>query len=190
LLDRFNSAKRQIDSRFRALPDKRQQQLMQTILEKASTLQDIEKALLGESDAGKFSSLQQAFDSDAWNKADKSGNTEVDELLNVRQSAVFSAKTNSELTKLCGQCEDTFRQLCVQAEIRANVDSPAEDKALRMKFQLEQLKNVFGQAKPEPKQNLKYAMNTEMHSIALGPLDESTRKIFTARLSEVLQKLR
>lgn len=190
LLDRFNSVKLQIDSRFRALPDKRQQLLMQIILEKASTLQDIEKALLGESETEKFSSLQQAFDSDAWGKAGKSGNTEVDELLNARQSAVSSANSNSELAKQCKQCEDTFRQLCIQAEVRANVDSPAEDKALRMKFQLEQLQSGFGQAKPDPKQNLKYAMSTELHSIALGPLDESTRKAFTARLNEVLQKLR
>ncbi|MFT7470668.1 MAG: exonuclease SbcC [Kiritimatiellia bacterium] len=190
LLDRFNAAKRQIDSRFRALPDKRQQQLMQSLLEKATTLQNIEKALLGESDAEKFSSLQLSFDSDAWDTADKSGNTEIDTLLNARHSAVFSAKSNSELAKQCKQSEDTFRQLCVQAEIRANVDSPADDKALRMKFQLEQLQSGFGQAKPEPKQNLKYAMSTELHSLTLGPLDESIRDIFTARLSEVLQKLR
>ena len=190
LLDRFNSAKRLIDSRFRALPDKRQQQLMQTILEKASMLQDIEKALLGESDAEKFGSLQQAFDSDAWNKTDKSGNAEIDELLNERQSTVSSAKSYSELAKQCKQCEDSFRQLCIQAEVRANVDSPAEDKALRMKFQLEQLQSGFGQAKPDPKQNLKYAMSTELRSIALGPLDEPTRKAFTARLNEVLHNLR
>jgi hypothetical protein len=59
-----------------------------------------------------------------------------------------------------------------------------------MKFQLEQLQSGFGQAQPDPKQNLKYAMSTELHSIALGPLDESTRENFTARLNEVLQKLR
>jgi len=190
LLDRFNAAKRQIDSRFRALPDKRQQQLMQAILEKASALQDLEKALLGEGDAEKFNSLQLAFDSDAWDKADNSGNTELDDLLKARHSTIFSTKSNPDLAKQCKISEDTFRQLCVQAEIRANVDSPAQDKALRMKFQLEQLQSGFGQAKPEPKQNLKYAMNTELHSIALGPLDESTREIFTTRLSEVLQKLR
>lgn len=190
LLDRFNSTKRQIDSRFRALPDKRQQLLMATILEKASTLLDIEKALLGENDAEKFSTAQRAFDLEAWNNADKSGNAEVDDLLNARQSAVYSAKSSSELAKQCEQCEDTFRELCIQAEIRADIDSPAEDKALRMKFQLEQLKNGFGQAKPDPKQNLKYAMNTEMQSLALGPLDESARKTLTTRLAEVLQKLR
>tara|TARA_B110000444_G_scaffold81224_1_gene76822 strand:+ start:466 stop:3012 length:2547 start_codon:yes stop_codon:yes gene_type:complete len=190
LLDRFNSAKRLIDSRFRALPDKRQQKLMQSILEKASALQNIEKALLNESDADKFSSLQQAFDSDALNKAGKSGNAEIDELLNARQSRVSSAKSNSELAKQSKHCEDTFRHLCIQAEVRANVDSPAQDKALRMKFQLEQLQSGFGQAQPDPKQNLKYAMSTELHSIALGPLDESTRENFTARLNEVLQKLR
>ena len=190
LLDRFNSVKRQIDSRFRALPDKRQQQLMQNILEKASTLLNIEKALLGESDAEKFASLQQAFDADVCKKADNSGNAEVDDLLSARQATVLSAKSNSDLVKQCKLCADTFRQLCIQAEVRANVDSPAEDKALRMKFQLEQLQSGFGQAKPEPKQNLKYAMSTQMHSIALGPLDESTRETFTARLNEVLQKLR
>lgn len=190
LLDRFNSTKLQIDSRFRALPDKRQQQLKQTILEKAATLQDLETALISEGDAGKFASLQQAFDSDAWEKADKSGNADVDDLLNARQSAVISAKSNSELEKHCKQCEDKFRQICIQAEVRANVDSPAEDKALRMKFQLEQLQSGFGQAKPDPKQNLKYAMNTEMLSLALGPLDEPTRKAFTARLNSVLEKLR
>ena len=190
LVDRFNSIKRQIDARFRALPDKKQQQLMQAIIEKTSALEDVEKALLGESDAQKFASLQQAFDDSAWRNVDNSGNTEVNELLNIRQSAVFAAKSNSELVKQCELTEGTFRQLCIQAEVRANVDSPAEDKALRMKFQLEQLQSGFGQAKPGPKQNLKYAMRAEMHSIALGPLNESTREIFTARLSEVLQKLR
>jgi exonuclease SbcC len=190
LLDRFNLAKRLIDSRFRALPDKRQQQLIQTIFEKASILQNIEKALLDESDADKFSSLQQAFDSDAWIKADKSGNAEIDELLNTRQNTVSSAKSNFELAKKSKLCEDTFRQLCIQAEVRANVDSPAQDKALRMKFQLEQLQSGFGQAKPDPKQNLKYAMSTELHSIALGPLEEATRENFTTRLNKVLQKLR
>ncbi len=190
LLDRFNAVKRQIDSRFRALPDKRQQQLMQNILDKASTLQNIENALLNESDIEKFSTLNQAFDSDAWNNAEKSGNAEIDNLLNARKSAVLATKSNVELEKLCIQSEETFTQLCVQAEIRADVDSPAEDKALRMKFQLEQLQSGFGQAKPEPKQNLKYAMQTELESMALGPLRESARETLTARLILVLQKLR
>tara|TARA_B110000858_G_scaffold198514_1_gene266045 strand:- start:60880 stop:63411 length:2532 start_codon:yes stop_codon:yes gene_type:complete len=190
LLERFNSAKRKIDSRFRALPDKRQQQLRQSILDKTALLQDIEKALLNESDTEKFSAIQQTFDHEAWKEADKTGDADIDELLDVRQGASSSAKSNADLVKSCKQCEDEFRELCIQAEIRANIDSPAEDKALRMKFQLEQLQSGFGQAKPDPKQNLKYAMNTEMRSIALGPLDESTRESFTARLNEVLQKLR
>ena len=59
-----------------------------------------------------------------------------------------------------------------------------------MKFQLEQLQSGFGQAKPEPKQNIKYALETELHSIALGPLEDSARQSFSARLAEVLQKLR
>lgn len=190
LLDHFNATKRQIDSRFRALPDKRQQQLRQSILEKTALLQDIEQALLNESDAEKFSTLQNTFDQEAWKGTDKTGNADIDELLNARLGASISAKSDADLAKNCKQCEDEFRELCIQAEVRANIDSPAEDKALRMKFQLEQLQSGFGQAKPDPKQNLKYAVNTEMRSLALGPLEASTRASFSARLSEVLQRLR
>lgn len=190
LLERFNAAKRKIDSRFRALPDKRQQQLKQSILDKTALLEGIEKALLSEKDAEKFHALQETFDHNAWNVADNIGDKEIDELLNARQNAVISSKSNAAFTKSYEQCREEFRVLCTQAEIQADIDSPVEDKALRMKFQLEQLQSGFGQAKPDSKQNLKYAMDTEMRSIALGPLDESTREAFTTRLNKVLQKLR
>lgn len=190
LLDRFNAAKRQIDSRFRALPDKRQQQLKQAILDKAALLQDVERSLLTETDAAKFDSLLLGFDQDAWKNTDSTGNVDIDKLLDARHRAVFSVKSHAELLDRCKRCEEDFRTLCIQAEIRANTDSPAEDKALRMKFQLEQLQSGFGQAKPEPKQNIKYALETELRSIALGPLEDSTRQSFSARLAEVLQKLR
>lgn len=190
LLDRFNAVKRQIDSRFRALPDKRQQQLKQAILDKAALLQDIERSLLAEADAAKFDTLSQGIDQDAWKNADSTGSVDIDKLLEARHRAIFSAKSHSDLLDQCKRCEESFRTLCIQAEIRANTDSPAEDKALRMKFQLEQLQSGFGQAKPDPKQNIKYAMETELHSIALGPLEDSARQSFSARLAEVLQKLR
>ncbi len=59
-----------------------------------------------------------------------------------------------------------------------------------MKFQLEQLQSGFGQAKPDPKQNLKYAMATEFRSYAMGPIEDATREQFKDRLGQVLQKLR
>ncbi|GJM12573.1 MAG: hypothetical protein DHS20C12_09760 [Pseudohongiella sp.] len=190
LLDRFNASKRQIDSRFRALPDKRQLQLKQAILAKASLLQATENALLAEKDSEKFGALQKAFDQDAWDQAEDSGNEDIEKLLSARHSAVTSSKSATELEKQCMQCEEEFRQLCIHAEIRANIDSPAEDKTLRMKIQLEQLQSGFGQAKPDPKQNLKYAMSIEMQSIALGPLTKPTREALTSRLAEILLKLR
>jgi hypothetical protein len=190
LLDRFNSTKRLIDSRFRALPDKRQQATQQVILDKTERLRALENALLKEDDSGKFTALQQAFDKDSWNEIGKSGNVEADDVLHARYNSVASAASMTELMQLCKKCEDEFRELCIQAEIRANIDSPAEDKALRMKLQLEQLQSGFGQAKPDPKQNLKYAMATEFRSSAMGPIADATRKQFKDRLGQVLQKLR
>jgi len=190
LLELFNSTKRLIDSRFRALPDKRQQATQQLILDKTERLQALENSLLKEDDAGKFTALQQAFDKDSWSEIGKSGNAEADDVLLARLNSVVSAASKTELMQLCKKCEDEFRELCIQAEIRANVDSPAEDKALRMKFQLEQLQSGFGQAKPDPKQNLKYAMATEFRSYAMGPIEDATREQFKDRLGQVLQKLR
>jgi len=190
LLEHFNSTKRKIDSRFRALPDKRQQKLKQTILEKTSALAECEKALLGENDLEKFNALQKNFDHSAWNELAESGNSEIDDILSSRLQALLSAKSSSDLQNHCVSCENSFRMLCTKAEIRANVESPAEDKALRMKIQLEQLQSGFGQAKPDPKQNLKYAMQAEFESLSLGPLDDSVRASLNARLTSVLQKLR
>jgi len=190
LLEHFNSTKRKIDSRFRALPDKRQQKLKQAILDKVSPLAECEKALIGESDAEKFNTLQKNFNRSAWDELADSGNPDIDELLITRLQSLMSAKSPSDFEKHCGSCEDNFRTLCTKAEIRANVESPLEDKSLRMKIQLEQLQSGFGQAKPDPKQNLKYAMQVEFQSLALGPLNDDVRESLNARLSSVLQKLR
>ncbi len=190
LLERFNSTKRQIDARFRALPDKRQQQLIENVVHQSSLLASLEKALLVVDAPSDYAKAIEAFDLDAWRQGDNTGNSEADDLLKQRQRTVFSSKSTAELAQHCQQCEEKFRQLCVEAEIRANADSPAEDKALRMKIQLEQLQSGFGQAKPDPKQNLKYAMDAELYAIALGPLADTTREVFTTRLHGVLQKLR
>lgn len=190
LLDQFNASKRQIDSRFRALPDKRQQLIQQSILAKADLLTNLELNLLTESDPDKFSALQSGFDSEAFNANAKSGNAEVDAMLQTRLDSALSAKSSSDMSLQCERAEERFRQLCVLAEIRANVDSPVEDRPLRMKLQLEQLQSGFGQAKPDPKQNLKYAMQADLESMGMGPLQDSVRKNLSDRLVSVLQKLR
>lgn len=190
MLDRFNQAKRQIDSRFRALPDKRQQRMQEIVRDKASRLQSLEHDLLGETDTAKYAERLAAFDTEAWQAIEASGNAEVDELLQQRLDSTTAAKGHSELLKQCQRCEERYRILCIEAEIRANSDSPAEDKALRMKLQLEQLQSGFGQAKPDPKQNLKYAMDIELQSMAMGPLDAASRERLSSRMQQILQKLR
>lgn len=190
LLEEFNQSKRQIDSRFRALPDKRQQAIQENVQDRASRLQDLENELLAETDPAKFSNRQQAFDSEAWQAIAESGNPGVDKLLKLRLKSSTSAKSNGELLESCKSCEERYCELCIEAEIRANIDSPAEDKAHRMKLQLEQLQSGFGQAKPDLKQNLKYAMDIELQSIAMGPLEKESRERLSARMQLVLQKLR
>lgn len=190
LLEEFNQSKRQIDSRFRALPDKRQQRIQENVRDRALSLQEIEHALLAETDSAKFSERQQAFDTEAWQAIAESGNPGVDELLQLRLKSTTAAKSNGELLERCKSCEERYRELCIEAEIRANIDSPAQDKAHRMKLQLEQLQSGFGQAKPDLKENLKYAMDIELQSIAIGPLEKESREQLSARIQLVLQKLR
>lgn len=43
--------------------------------------------------------------------------------------------------------ENALRILCIRAEIANNQESPAEDKALRMQYQVQQLQQAFGQKK-------------------------------------------
>ena len=101
LLELFNSSKRLIDSRFRALPDKRQQATQQLLLDKTERLQALENSLLNEGDAGKFTALQQAFDKDSWSEIGKSGNAEADDVLLTRLNSVVSAASKTELMQLC-----------------------------------------------------------------------------------------
>ena len=42
--------------------------------------------------------------------------------------------------------EQTLKTLCIRAEILTNQETPAEDKALRMQYQVSRLQQGFGQA--------------------------------------------
>ena len=190
LLDQFNLLKRQLDSRYRALPDKKQQQIKNTIIKKSDMLRSLEIALMQEKDPEKFKSLQNSFDIADWDSVGDSGKNDLDAALATRLKTVISVKNNTEMLKLSENCEGEFRKLCIEAEIRANADSPAQDKGLRMKLQLQQLQSGFGQAKPDPKQNIKYALEAEFRSSVLGPLQDPIRKSLTDRLAVILTKLR
>ncbi len=190
LLDQFNTLKRQIDSRYKSLPDKKQQLLRNTILQKTKILEQLENSLLAEKDQSRFDSCKQALKLDTWKEIGVSGNSELDKELDTRLKTVLGAKSTSDILELANRSEARFRELCIRAEIRASIETPVEDKPLRMKLQLEQLQSGFGKAKPEPKENIKYALETELLSYTLGPLDGTTRELLANRISQAMQKLR
>lgn len=189
LLDKFNSLKRRIDSRYKTLPDKKQQLLKKAILEKADFLSKIELELLGAKDDSQFLELRNQLDQPAWKNIESSGNKKFDSALDERMNSVLKAQSNKSIRKLAQESESKLRSLCIQTEIRANIETPAQDQAVRMQIQLQQLKNAFGQSKPDPKDNAKHAMEIELESYCFGPLENEPRLELNQRLQGAIKKL-
>ncbi len=190
LLDQFNTVKRQIDIRYRSLPDKRQLLLKNTIAAKTEILRQLEDLLLNAADQATFDACKKTVDQAAWAEIGASGTPKLDDRLAHRLQAALATKSVIALAERLSLSEKEFRELCIQAEIRANIETPAEDKPLRMKIQLEQLQSGFGQAKPEQKENIKYALETEFESCTIGPLESAIREQLSSRLRKTLQKLK
>lgn len=189
LLDRFNSLKRRIDSRYKTLPDKKQQQLKKVILEKADYLTGIELDLLGAKDDAQFQELLKQLDQSTWENIEPSGSKKFDSALKERMDSLLKAKSSDSIRELAQKNESNLRSLCIQTEIRANIETPAQDQAQRMQIQLQQLKNGFGQSKPDPKENAKHALEIEMESYCFGPLETASRQELTQRLQGAIKKL-
>ena len=98
-------------------------------------------------------------------------------------------KFSKRIHKLAKENESILRSLCIQTEIRANIDTPAQDQAQRMQLQLQQLKNGFGQLKPSAKENAKHAMEIELESYCLGPVEKESRLELSQRLQAAIKKL-
>ena len=73
--------------------------------------------------------------------------------------------------------------------MRANIETPKEDQAMRMQIQLEQLKNGFGQRKPNQKENARYAMGAELHGFCIGPVEDIAQIQLPQRLARAIKKL-
>lgn len=189
LLDQFNALKRKIDSRFKTLPDKKQQQLKKIILEKVGFLTRIEDELLSAKDDSQFLERHNQLDSSAWKSIESSGNKKLESALEERMQSVAKAQSSDSIQKLAQKSESSLRSLCIQTEIRANIETPAQDQAQRMQIQLQQLKNGFGQSKPDPKENAKHAMEVELESYCFGPLGNECRQELNQRLQGAIKKL-
>ena len=87
------------------------------------------------------------------------------------------------------ESEKKLRELCIELEIRANIESPKEDQSHRMQIQLDQLKNGFGQSKPNREDDAKYAFDAELECLCLGPITADSEKQLTDRISQAIKKL-
>jgi len=189
LLDQFNGLKRKIDSRFSALPNKKHLQLKNAVLAKSAFLDQLEAKLLSSKDVQQFTEIIEQVDRKAWEEIETIGNAEYEHTLHNRLQQSVNASSVEELHKLTQECEVHVRSLCIDLEIRANIDTPTEDQALRMKIQLDQLKNGFGQSKPDYKENLKHAMAVELKSFCIGPLNTEVQEQLSQRLQSAIKKL-
>lgn len=189
LQEQFNGLKRKIDTRFKLLPDKKQLLLKTQVMERAKLLRELEEQLFACTDDAQFLAVRERFDRAAWDALAASGNKNYDKALQDRLQCILQSNSLQALRDAAQKCAKQVRTLCIELEIRANIDTPTEDQNQRMQIQLAQLKNGFGKLKPDPKENSTFAMEAELHSACLGPLESNEQKLFSERLAGAIRKL-
>ena len=189
LLDRFNNLKRSLDTRFRTLPDKKSQQLMDRINAGIGHLVDVEDKLLKCTDEAAFEKARSEFDAEAWQQLELTGKETFDSLLQARASLIQSSQNAANYASQSQQAETTLRELCIALEIRAGVDTPESDQARRMALQLSQLQTIFGQSKPSQQENTRLAQDSRLRSLCIGPLAYEKSGQLRERLQLSLQRL-
>ena len=189
LLDQFNGLKRKIDSRFSTLPNKKAMLLKNAVLAKSKFLEQLEDKLLNSKNNEQFNELKTQLDRKAWEEIEPAENLQYEGALHDRLEKLIATVSVEDLRSLAQENEIQIRSLCIDLEIRANMDTPLEDQALRMQIQLDQLKNGFGQSRPDHKENLKVAMDAELLGLCIGPLNATVQKQLSQRLDGAIRKL-
>lgn len=187
LLDQFNHLKRSLDSRFRALPDKKSQILIERIRAHTQLLEKVERQLL--TGAEDFSEVKARFENEAWQKLDPTDDTELDSLLQGRASDVLSKNDQLEYQKCATAAESRLRELCILLEIRAGADTPESDRSQRMSLQLAQLQSGFGQNKTSQSENIQFAHRSRLLSLCLGPIEPQALSSLQERMNESFLRL-
>ncbi len=190
LLEQLNSYKRKIDMRFKSLPDKKLLQLIANIEKKAALVETFETELSAAQSDEEFTIRQGQVDTEQWQSLGSVGRPELDEMLDRRWAALNKLKSKAEFEKLVAKTTKELRDICIDLEIRANIESPASDSSSRMEFQLMQLKNGFGKAKPDRAENSKFAKSIELHLTCIGPVDKVDRDKYAGRAASAIEKLK
>ncbi len=189
LISRINEQKRKIETRYKKLPNKKYQQLKDSILAKAQFLEDVEQKLLRCKNTKQFAETKSSIDKLTWESFIINGNPEYELALETRLRQLLEAETPKSLHRLSREGEHQIRSLCIELEIRADIETPKEEHSVRMQIQLEQLKNDFGKSKPGHKENVGYALDAELRGFCIGPLKDIAREQFSRRLARAIKKL-
>ncbi|MFT6092849.1 MAG: hypothetical protein ACJA2Q_000738 [Pseudohongiellaceae bacterium] len=189
LTEQFNSIKRKIDMRFKALPDKKFLLLKEKLASKIALLDKMESELNKINDLESFSDHLKTLDTSTWNELPKVGNESLDSLLTKRWKNLNGLKTPTDLTTLVTNETEALRKQCIELEIRANMETPDSDQATRMEIQLAQLKNAFGKSKPDRQENTKHAKQIEIQSLCFGPIHADTKQSLMGRLAAAIARL-
>jgi len=187
LIDQFNHLKRSLESRFRTLPDKKSQILIERIRAHTQLLEKVEGQLLA--GAEDFSEVKARFENETWQKLDPTDDAELDSLLQGRASDVLSKNDQLEYQKRAAAAESRLRELCILLEIRAGADSPESDRAQRMSLQLAQLQSGFGQNKISQSENIQFAHRSRLLSLCLGPIEPQALASLQERMNESFLRL-
>ncbi len=190
LVDQFSSLKRKIEIRYASLPDKKQQELKAAILESCAHLEKLEASLLSSKDEIAFKETLGSIEESAWNEQLKPTQEKFLNILNARFKSLANMESLKTLQALAEDKEIELRNLCIMTELRAEIDSPVSDQALRMQLQLQLLQKGFGQAKLTAKDDRKQLFELEMESACFGPLADPARKELEERMQVAINKLR
>jgi len=186
--DRFNNLKRKLDTRIKSLPDKKSQALVQLLEKCLAFLQPLEVKLLA-AKGEDFDTSRKSFDEAKWSDLIQDANEKELALLQERVTLIKEAKNPDVYQSAAVAATDRLRELCIEAEIRAGTETPADDQGKRMELQLSQLKKGFGQRQPDRDSNIKFVHQSRVHCLCLGPITQEDQQLFSARLENSLQRL-
>jgi len=187
--ERFTTLKRRFDTRYKSLPDKKQQQRIETVTALTHRLDAFEQSLLATQTSEEFNAVKTAFDIEDWRAQVRPDDSSLTTILDKRLDSLLNANAASDLEKLSSEAAQQARRLCTELEISANVETPSADQPLRMQLQLEQLKAVFGQAKRSAADVIKLSRDEQLRLKCLGPLPKAQREELNARFDAAAAKL-
>ncbi len=183
LQEQFNKLQRQYESKLKAAPDKKSLQLIGQVKNKADFLESLEKDVF----AGKEVASDADYLSEQWQALGRVSDLKQEQALEQRFQALYRGVDKALLKRQAKDNEEKARELCISAEILAEIDTPAGDKALRMQVQLKQLKNSFGSR--DSKSPAQQVSELEVQMLCLGPLEPATRKSCEQRIEKARKTL-